>query len=203
MNRILGIAIIGAAALLGGCATTGGRAPVDVTRFHLGNPIAGDTVQVQTLTAFAGASPEDQAYIGAVSNALTGLGFAANQGEGSTYIAAVSYKRTSQGMVRKRPPITIGLGAGGGGGSYGRRGGGGVGVGVGGSVGIGGGQAEAIATELSVQLKRRTDNSIVWEGRAVTEALAERDEAVTTPQRLANALFKGFPGESGITITVK
>jgi len=203
MQRLFGIAIIGAAALLGGCATTNARAPVNVTRYHLGNPIAGDSVRVQPLTAFAGASPEDHVYIGAVANALTGLGFAPTEGEGSTYIAAVSYKRTSQGMVRKPSPITIGLGAGSGGGGYGRHRGGGVGVGVGGSFGIGGGRAEVMATELSVQMKRRSDNSIVWEGRAVTEALAERDEAVTTPQRLANALFRGFPGESGITITVK
>ena len=203
MNKRFGIAIIGAAALLGGCATTNAAAPVDVTRYHLGNPIAGDTIRVQPMTGFAGISPEDQAYDSAVAGALARAGFAPVDGEASTFIAAVSYKRTSQGVVRKRSPITIGLGAGGGGGSYGRRGGSGVGVGVGGSFGIGGGRAELIATELSVQIKRRSDTSIVWEGRAVTEALNQGDEPITTPQRLADALFRGFPGESGITITVK
>jgi len=199
MKRVFGIAIIGAAALLGGCAATNATAPVDVTRYHLGNPIAGDTIRVQPMTGYAGVSPEDQTYDSAVAGALARLGFAPVEGETSTYIAAVSYKRTSQGVVRKRPPITIGLGAGSG--SYGRHGG--TSVGGGASFGIGGGRAELIATELSVQIKRRSDTSIVWEGRAVTEALNQGDEPLTTPQRLANALFRGFPGESGITITVK
>jgi hypothetical protein len=189
------IASLAAAVLLAGCATTPRAGPVDVTRFHLGSPALA-SVRVEPATAYAGVSPEDQTYVGAVSGELARLGFAPSAGDGpSTYVAAVSYKREHRGTVRKRSPITIGIG----GGSFG----GNVGVGGGASFGIGGGRAELIATELAVQLKRRSDNTIVWEGRAVTEALNEGAEPATTPQRLANALFKGFPGESGITITVK
>lgn len=201
MKKALGLAIIGAAALLSGCAATGSRTgPIDVTRFHLGTPIAGDSVSVEPLTAFAGVSPEDQVYIDAVSGEMARLGFTPGGGGASPYIAAVSYKHVSRGMVRKPPPVTIGIG----GGSYsgGRRGG--VGLGAGGSFGIGGGSAELISTELDVQLKRRSDKSIVWEGRAVTEGLSGPGAtAAATADRLAKALFKGFPGESGITITVK
>jgi hypothetical protein len=201
MKQGLAIAIIGAAALLSGCAANNGPGPVDVTRFHLGQPIAGDSVSVQPLTGYAGVSPEDQVYVGAVSNAMVPLGFAPTPGEATTYIAAVSYKHVSRGMVRKQPAVTIGLGAGGF--SGGRRGGGG-GVEGGGSFGIGGGRAELISTELNVQIKRRSDNSIVWEGHATTEALSGPGAmSATTADRLAKALFKGFPGESGITITVK
>ena len=85
-------------------------------------------------------------------------------------------------------------------------GGGGVGLGGGVSVPVGGGRAdEVVATELRVQLKRRSDNTVVWEGRATTETLgnAPTTQPGATAQRLAGALFKGFPGESGITITVK
>lgn len=201
MKKGLGIAIIGAAALLSGCAaTSNGPGPIDVTRFHLGQPVPGDSVSVQTLTGYAGVSPEDQVYIDAVSNAMVPLGFAPAPGEATKYIAAVSYKHVSQGMVRKRPPVTIGIG----GGSFSGGRHGGVGVGGETSFGIGGGRAELIGTELNVQLKRRSDNSIVWEGRAVTEGLSGPGAmSAATADRLAKALFRGFPGESGITITVK
>lgn len=194
MLRFMPLAL--AAALLAGCATTSPRAgPVDVTRFHLGPPALA-SVRVEPLTAYAGVSPQDGTYVGAVSDELARLGFAPTAGDAApTYLAQVAYKRIPRGTVRKRAPVTIGLG----GGSYG----GGVGVGGGASFGIGGGSAQLVETELSVQLKRRSDNTIVWEGRAITQALNEKDEPVTTPQRLAAALFKGFPGESGITITVK
>jgi hypothetical protein len=45
----------------------------------------------------------------------------------------------------------------------------------------------------------------VWEGRAVTETagIGPSTQPAATADRLAKALFKGFPGESGITITVK
>ena len=56
--------------------------------------------------------------------------------------------------------------------------------------------------ELDVQIKRRSDNSIVWQGRAVTAARTGTAPGATAT-RLANALFKGFPGQSGVTITVK
>ena len=198
MNRMLSTAMIAASALLlPGCATSIRPGPIDVTRFHLGTPIAGDSISVEPLTGFAGVGPEDQLYIGAVSGELTTLGFRPGGGEGSPFIAAVSYKHESHGSVRTPPAVTIGLG----GGSYsgGRRGG----VGIGGDVGIpiGGKTVQVIATELTVQIKRRTDNTIVWEGRAVTEEAGVQPSV--TAARLAKALFKGFPGESGITITVK
>ena len=103
----------------------------------------------------------------------------------------------SRGSYRERPPVSIGLG----GGSYGGGYRGGVGVGGGVSFGIGGKTRELYVSELSVQLRRRSDNSTVWEGRAITESVG--DQPVETAARLANALFKGFPGESGVTITVK
>ncbi len=197
MQKAFGLAVIGAAALLSGCTATSGARPIDVTRFHLGTPIAGDSISVQPLTGYAGVSPEDQIYVGAVSNQLGRLGFTPTGGEATLYIAAVSYKHVSRGMVRKPPPVTIGLG----GGSFGGGRHGGVGVGGGGSFGIGGKTVELFGTELDVQIKRRSDNSILWEGHAVTEDAGP--QAAMTADRLAMALFKGFPGESGITITVK
>jgi hypothetical protein len=189
--------MITSAILLAGCTTTLRPGPVDVTRFHLGVPIAGDSISVEPLTGFAGVSPEDQVYIGAVSGELSQLGFTPGGGETSPFIAAVAYKHESLGSMRTAPAVTIGLG----GGSYsgGRRGGVGVGGGVG--IPIGGKTVQVVATELTVQIKRRSDRTIVWEGRAVTEQAGMPPSE--TAGRLAKALFKGFPGESGITITVK
>jgi predicted small secreted protein len=198
VSRFMPIAILAAAAL-SGCATTNGAGPVDVTRYHLGNPVGRGSVAVEPVNTNGVASFGYQVFADAVAGELAGIGFSPTAaGTPSDYIAAVSFTRTSRGFVRKRPPVTIGIGGGTGGYS-------GVGVGGGAEFGIGGGKAEVIATELTVQLRRRSDNSVQWEGRAVTESLSgpKGEQQAVTAQRLAKALFKGFPGESGITITVK
>lgn len=198
MNRFIPIAALAAAALVSGCATTSTGSPVDVTRYHLGEQLAPNDVAIEPVNTNGTASFGFQAFADAVGGELATLGFKPTAaGTPSPYIAAVSFTRTSHGFVRKRPPVTIGIGGGGFGGN--------VGVGGGASFGIGGGRAEVIATELTVQLRRRSDNSTVWEGRAVTESIsgAKGESDQVTAQRLAHAMFKGFPGESGITITVK
>lgn len=202
MNRIISIAALGAAFLAGGCATTSRQAPVDVTRYHIGALTERTTITVEPMSGAAQISPEFQLYADAVGTELERLGFVQSRSDmASGYIAAVSFTRSSRGAYREPPPVSIGLG--GGGVSGGRRGG--VGLGGGLSFGIGGKTREVTGTELSVQLRRRSDNTTVWEGRAVTESVSgkpgsdPRDEA----GRLAYALFRDFPGESGVTTTVK
>jgi hypothetical protein len=202
VNRIISIAAIGAAFLAGGCATTPRLAPVDVTRYHIGALTERTTISIEPMSGAAQISPEFQLYADAVGAELARLGFVKSSSDmASGYIAAVSFTRSSRGAYREPPPVSIGLG--GGSVSGGRRGG--VGVGGGLSFGIGGKTREVTGTELSVQLRRRSDNTTVWEGRAVTESVSgkpgsdPRDEA----QRLAYALFRDFPGESGVTTTVK
>ena len=58
---------------------------------------------------------------------------------------------------------------------------------------------------LSVQLKRRDDATVIWEGRAstVTDAGSPADAPAALSQKLATALFRDFPGASGQTIMVK
>ena len=60
-------------------------------------------------------------------------------------------------------------------------------------------------TELHVAIRRRSEGSMIWEGRAQLEArtgapLAQPGAAV---DRLAAALFQDFPGESNRTIRVR
>ncbi|RYY44983.1 MAG: DUF4136 domain-containing protein [Sphingomonadales bacterium] len=192
------LALALSAAALAGCSTTmGGSAPVDVTRYHLSQPIPAGTLAVQPVSGGA-VGPEAQLYLDAVAATMGGMGFAATADSAKAdYLATVDFRRTDRGQVRTRPPVTIGIG----GGSFG----GNVGVGGGASVGIGSKTKTIYASELSVQLRRRGDNTVIWEGKAMTEALGASDgtQPADTAAKLSNALFKGFPGQSGITITVK
>ena len=99
--------------------------------------------------------------------------------------------------------LSIGLGGGSGGGWHG-----GTSVGLGGAISfpIGKGrQPMDVLTTLSVQLKRRSEGTVIWEGRSDMVARdgtpAAQPEAAV--QRLASAMFGDFPGRSGETIRVK
>jgi hypothetical protein len=199
----ISLALVGAMALAG-CTTTSRSGPIDVTRYHLGQPMERTSVSLEPMSGAVQMSPEYQSYADAVQVELERLGYVrAGTGTESGYIAGISLTRTSKGFVKDRPPVTIGLG----GGSFsggGRRGGTGVGLGGDVAFGIGGKTREVFTSELWVQLRRRANNSVIWEGRAQTQAVGvENAQPGQTAARLAAALFKDFPGESGVTITVK
>lgn len=179
-------------ALLGGC--TAAIPPVEVTRFHLGQAIAPGPAQTAPLPGIDGTSIEYRTYAIAVARELERLGFSDGTGP---YLAEVGFARDTRERLARRSPVTIGIG----GGSFG----GNVGIGVGTSFGVGGDRSKAdIVTRLEVRLKRRADQTVIWEGRAVTEAPANAPAAAPglAAEKLARALFAGFPGESGRTITV-
>jgi hypothetical protein len=205
VSKPIRLAVAAAAAtLLAGCATTYRTAPVDVTRYHLGQPMERTTIAIEPLTgADIVMGPEFQVYADAVAAELARLGYVQSTSSmPSAYIGVVSFRRGPRGTIREQSPVSIGLG--GGGFSGGRRGGG-VGLGGGLNFGLGGKTRNVVGTELWVQLRRRSDNSTIWEGRAITESVSgtkgsdPRDQAV----RLSRALFRDFPGESGVTTTVK
>lgn len=198
---IVAVAVSGTA--LSGCTTTTANGPVDVTRFHLGAPLERGSVSVEPLPGGAPASLEFQTYADAVRGQLLSNGFTAPAGAPAQYLAVVSFARTTQEIEPRRSPVSIGVG--GGGFSGGRRGGG-VGLGGGVSFPIGKAKARAvIASELGVQIRRRSDGTVIWEGRAQTSAgeRAPEAQANAAAGKLSRALFQGFPGESGRTITVK
>jgi hypothetical protein len=101
--------------------------------------------------------------------------------------------------MARRSGLTIGLG----GGSYGW--GGGVGGGVSIPIGGAGRPGQIALTRLIVQIKRRSDGTVIWEGRAETGAPVGSPQAdpAATVHRLAAAMFADFPGPSGRTITVR
>jgi hypothetical protein len=69
---------------------------------------------------------------------------------------------------------------------------------------LGGGSAAQLQTSLAVRIIRRSDRLVIWEGTAVQSAKAGSPDAQPgiAAAKLAEALFKDFPGVSGETIRV-
>ncbi|GGI88916.1 hypothetical protein GCM10007973_26600 [Polymorphobacter multimanifer] len=172
---------------LAGCAT---RAPVaDVTRFHLGQPIPGDSVAVVS----AETGLEADATRDAIAGELARLGFRPTTGNTTAYVATWKAEQSAVEGPPKPPRFSIGLG---GGGFSGGRGGGGIGVGGGVNLPVGSSRPgdTQLNTLLQVEMKRRSDNSVVWEGRASRASLAKDGNPVPG---LVRAMFANFPGPSG------
>lgn len=200
-----GLAVLVAVGLAG-CATQQGAgiaAGAEVTRFHLGQPIARGSISIEPFTGSpAGAnSLEFSQYAAIVEAELARNGWTIARGDTrSEQVAMIAVDQGSREDLAQRSSVSIGLGGGTGG--WGRSG---VGAGLGVGIPIGGGSREIVGTMLEVRIQRRSDQSVLWEGRAQTEAragtpLADRRAAV---QLLTEALFRDFPGESGRTIRVR
>lgn len=195
--------LIGTAFALAGCAA---QVPESrVTRFHLGQPIAPGELAVEPRDPTMAGELEFQTYARIVQAEFDRLGFHAAPNLARSELVAVtdvsrSYRPTGE---YSGSSMSIGLGGASGGGWHG-----GTSVGLGGSVSFPLGKQKErmdVLTRLSVQLKRRSDSTVIWEGRAESVA---RDgtpyaDPEATVQRLAAALFQGFPGRSGEIITVK
>jgi len=59
---------------------------------------------------------------------------------------------------------------------------------------------DAPATGLVVEIRRRSDGTVMWQGRAATFRQSPGGDPATLAGPLAHVLFLGFPGESGRTI---
>ena len=199
----LGLAAV-AAASLAGCATTTSGGPVEVTRFHLGAPLETGSLVVEPLPGSGPPSLEFKTYAAAVQTEALAHGFtvpatAASPGQ---YFAVVGFTRDTRQAPPRGGGSGVSIGLGGGSGGYGG------GVGVGGSFSFPIGKPRyrtVVLTDLSVQIRRRSDGTVIWEGHAQTSAPGEVPDAQAgeAAAKLAHALFQGFPGESGRTITVK
>ncbi|QHL90382.1 hypothetical protein GVO57_05440 [Sphingomonas changnyeongensis] len=181
---------------LAACATA--VPPVNVTRFHLDRTIERGTIFVEPAPGTDAASLEYGAHAAAVTDELRQIGYVPTDTVANAlYVAVVGIERNTRAAPPRSSPVTIGVG--------GATGGGGGGFGGGLSIALGGGGPSAItASQLAVQLKRRADGTVMWEGRARMEAREKAPAAQPGlgAARLAAALFGGFPGESGRTITV-
>ncbi|MFM5885681.1 MAG: DUF4136 domain-containing protein [Novosphingobium sp.] len=192
----LALAALGFAALSGCVAPVG---PVQVTRFHAVDtaPLGKGSIAVEPAPGSDGKSLEWQTYQIAVQRQLALLGYGeAAPGQGSQ-IAQLRLSRTVSDPVRREGPVSVGLG--GSTGSYGS----GLGIGLG--FNLGGKPAQQVQTELGVMIRDRATGQTLWEGRA-SFAVDSRSPLASTDlaaAKMAEALFKGFPGQSGETIEVK
>lgn len=189
--------------LLSGCMTATAPTQPSVTRFHLGQPIARTVIAVEPSDPSDASSLEFDAIADAVGRELTRLGWTVQKGNArSEQVAIVTVNQESR-IAPRRSGFSIGIG--GGTGSYGRRSGVGVGVGGGVNVPVGRGTDQLVATQLAVRIQRRSDATVAWEGRADYEARAGTPDSAraAAANRLAAALFRDFPGESGRTIRVR
>ncbi len=61
------------------------------------------------------------------------------------------------------------------------------------------------ATKLDVGLKRRSEGSVFWQGQATAEpgTAGSPEQRTAAVQRLAEAVFRDFPGVSGRTIRAR
>lgn len=180
---------------LAGCAVAG--TPVQVTRFHLGMPVERAGVLVVAGPGIDANSLETKSYLDAVQAALIRNGFSGSQPDAKPpLLASVSFSRTIRELEPAQKPVTIGLGLGGFGGN--------VGGSASTSFGVGKRQTRSVyVTLLAVQLRNEATGTVMWEGRAQTESKVNATKLDGEPNKLASALFKGFPGESGRTIKVK
>ncbi|WP_448501400.1 DUF4136 domain-containing protein [Sphingomonas sp.] len=189
------IAALSLAALCTACSAGAIRGPVEVIRFNLGQPIQPGTFVLEEERS-ASAFDAMPGLGESVAAGLGAQGFSRVPSGGSQYVLRVSHRRGSGGTVNTGSPVQIGLG----GGSFGR--GGGVGGGLG--IPLGGSSRELVNTEITAKIERRIDNTVVWEGSARNQSTAPRtpEEAAALSERMAAALFRDFPGQSGFTTTV-
>lgn len=189
-----------AIALLSGCMTA--TPPAQVTRFHTieANNIAYGSVAIE-MTGVNGDSQslEQASYSAAVLRELQRLGFTEYRGKdgGSDYVARVRVDQSRLGAVGGRSPISVGVG--------GNTGGYRSGVGLGIGFNLGGKPKDKIATELSVRIAKRESETALWEGRSLLEVKENSPAAQPglASAKLAETLFRDFPGQSGTTISVK
>jgi len=194
-NSCACLGLIAALATLAACTTPAQRG-TEVTRFHVAQPFESAMVSIEPSDPAQVNSLEYRQYAALVSAEMSRHGFTTGETAETEFVIRVDVSRGTREEAARRSPFSIGIG----GGSFGRR----SGIGLGTSFGVGGSRGgEVTVTQLDVSIVRRADETALWEGRAtrVTEPGTESPASIV--QRLAQALFQDFPGESGSTITVE
>lgn len=185
-------AALGAAMALAACSAGGKRAVstaggVEVARFHLGaQPMAQAQIAIMPFDKQDAGRAGYADQVAAVSRELTRLGWTVvPNSTQSEQIALIDFEQGNREAIAALTAARIGRG-----------------VAPGAQAGASTGR---IATLLEVAIRRRSDGTVFWEGRAVTEAPAGSAQAApgAAVERLATALFRDFPGESGRSIRVK
>ena len=183
---------------LAGCVAPTG--PVEVTRFHTPDvsALGRGTIAIEPAPGQDGSSLEWRTYQAAVERQLGLLGYVpVPPGMTAGQIAQVRLAREQFRPDRAGAPVSVGVG--GSTGTYGS----GLGVGIG--INLSPRPAEQVRTELGVIIGNRASGAALWEGRASFAVRSGSPLAGTAlgAAKMAQALFKDFPGQSGETIEVR
>lgn len=194
LRATLGLAVTIA---LAGCAST---PTAEVTRFHLGGPIPSDTIQVVDSpdpTPGTAVPLEFRSHAAIVARDLAAVGFRPQETGPTAYIAILRVEQTTRAGSLQPSPVRIGIG----GSSFS----GNVGVSGGVSMPVGQPRRNDLRVNMvSLRIRRQSDKTAVWEGRAIQEIPA-RDQAsslTAAVPALSRALLSNFPGESGVVVNV-
>ena len=186
-----------AAAALAGCTQTV-VSPVSVTRFVGAQPaqLGQGTIAVRAAPGEPGGTLEFAQWEQAVTLELAELGYQVVTGP-APQVAEIRVERFTDAPGARRGPVNVGVG--GSTGSYGS----GVGVGIG--LDLSGPPPEVTGNQLGVVIRENATGQALWEGRAEFSASTNSDyaSAQAAARKMADALFAGFPGQSGETIEVK
>jgi len=189
MKALLLTMSVGALSLLAaGCASgrAGGGSGVELARFHLGEPIARAQIAIEAFDEGDERRPEYPLYAAALERELTRLGWTVVRTLGqSEQVALIDVEQGSGNRIAALSGARIGRGRS--------------------ASTAASSDATITATLLEVGIKRRSDGTLFWEGRAVGQARTGSEAAAPGPaaDRLAAALFRDFPGESGRIISVR
>lgn len=182
--------------------------PVSVTRFHridaaVAMPPGIYAIETTPGDGSAGLPPGGAYFSAAVARQMDLLGhrpMAATAGVVPDYRVVILVDRAVREGRGGGSGVNVGVG--GATGSYGS----GVGVGVGLDLTrlFGSGDGSMVATRMTVRIFAAGQNVALWEGRAetVAPASAPAAEPGLAADKLARAMFSGFPGNSGETISV-
>ena len=170
-------------------------------------PIPGDTIRVvaspDPAALNAPVALEFRSYAMAVAQDLARHGFRPVESGPAAYLAVLNVQQTSRAGIPTPSPFRIGIG----GGSFSGNGGG-VGGGVSGGLSVPIGKStnnDVRINMVEVRIRRQSDGSAVWEGRAIQEIPARQQGSnlsLAVPA-LSRALLAEFPGETGRVVTVK
>ncbi len=195
-------ALLPAAILLSLAVPAAAAADVEVTRFHSAQTVgaaAPGPIAVRAGQGLAAGTFESQIWLAAVAASLTRQGFTVVAD--APRVAEVSLDQVvlENQRARSGSGVSVGVGVGSGGGYYGRRSGVNLGLGLGFLLG-GNKSRDTLDSTLGVNIVD-TAGTHLWEGRAQARPGSRSKDA--EPRRLAaemaDALFSGFPGESGAT----
>lgn len=192
------LAVTGAV-MLSACTTASYTSPVQVTRFSAEDTsqLGLGTIAVVPASGADGDSFAFGAYADAVAGELAELGYQVVSADGAAQVAELRLDSFVDQPQRSRGPVSVGVG----GSTGGYRSGVGLGIGI----DLSGRPPEILNSQIGVMIRDAATRETLWEGRAEFSTRADGDlaQANANAAKLADALFAGFPGESGETISVK